>query len=62
MKITGTLVRLGIVSLVLLLFTVMIVVVIAATVGLARGEAASMSAGAGRDVKYKARPKAASQA
>ncbi|HEX5253240.1 MAG TPA: DMT family transporter [Mycobacterium sp.] len=38
------------------------VVVIVATVGLARGEAASMSAGAGRDVKSSARPKAASQA
>ncbi|OBH61524.1 DMT family transporter [Mycobacterium sp. E2479] len=38
------------------------VVVIIATVGLARGEAASMSAGAGRDVKSSARPKAATQA
>ncbi|GFG97329.1 DMT family transporter [Mycobacterium timonense] len=37
------------------------VVVIVATVGLARGEAASMSAGAGRDVKSTDRPKAASQ-
>jgi len=37
-------------------------VVIIATVGLARGEAASMSAGAGRDLKSSARPKAASQA
>lgn len=39
-----------------------LVVVIVATIGLARGEAASMSAGAGRDVKASARPKAASQA
>jgi hypothetical protein len=39
-----------------------LVVVIAATVGLARGEAASMSAGAGRDVKSNARPTAATQA
>lgn len=38
------------------------VVVIVATVGLARGEAASMSAGAGRDVRPTDRPKAASQA
>jgi hypothetical protein len=38
------------------------VVVIAATIGLARGEAATMSAGAGRDVKVTDRPKAASQA
>jgi hypothetical protein len=38
------------------------VVVIIATVGLARGEAASMSAGAGRDLKSSARSKAASQA
>ncbi|OBB92103.1 DMT family transporter [Mycobacterium sp. 852002-40037_SCH5390672] len=38
------------------------VVVIVATVGLARGEAASMSAGAGRDVKSSARAEAASQA
>jgi drug/metabolite transporter (DMT)-like permease len=38
------------------------VVVIAATVGLARGEAATMAAGAGRDVKMTDRPKAASQA
>lgn len=37
------------------------VVVIVATVGLARGEAATMSAGAGRDVKPTDRPKAASQ-
>ncbi len=37
-------------------------VVIIATVGLARGEAASMSAGAGRDLKSSARPKAASEA
>jgi hypothetical protein len=36
--------------------------VIAATVGLARGEAATMSAGAGRDVKIADQPKAASQA
>ncbi|WP_406816721.1 DMT family transporter [Mycobacterium sp. M23085] len=41
---------------------VTLVVVIVATVGLARGEAASMSAGAGRDVKSGARPKAATQA
>ncbi|GAB1816266.1 DMT family transporter [Mycobacterium sp. MUNTM1] len=41
---------------------VTLVVVIIATVGLARGEAASMSAGAGRDLKASARPKAASQA
>lgn len=39
-----------------------LVVVIAATVGLARGEAASMSAGAGRDLKSSARPTAASPA
>ncbi|OBH41780.1 DMT family transporter [Mycobacterium mantenii] len=39
-----------------------LVVVIVATVGLARGEAASMSAGAGRDVKARARQEAASQA
>lgn len=39
-----------------------LVVVIVATVGLARGEAASMSAGAGRDVKSSARPAAATQA
>jgi nitrate reductase NapE component len=38
------------------------VLVFVATVGLARGEAASMSAGAGRDVKSSARPKAATQA
>ena len=38
------------------------VVVIIATVGLARGEAASMSAGAGRDLKSSARARAASQA
>lgn len=38
------------------------VVVMVATVGLARGEAASMSAGAGRDVKSSARPTAATQA
>lgn len=37
------------------------VVVIAATVGLARGEAASISAGAGRDAKVGDQPKAASQ-
>jgi len=37
-------------------------VVIAATVGLARGEAATMAAGAGRDVKVTDRPKAASRA
>lgn len=41
---------------------VTLVVVIVATIGLARGEAASMSAGAGRDVKATARPTAASQA
>lgn len=41
---------------------VTLVVVIVATVGLARGEAASMSAGAGRDVKARARQEAASQA
>lgn len=39
-----------------------LVVVIVATVGLARGEAASMSAGAGRDVKSSARPAATTQA
>ncbi|OBH51702.1 hypothetical protein A5685_16185 [Mycobacterium colombiense] len=39
-----------------------LVVVIVATIGLARGEAASMSAGAGRDVTASARAKAASQA
>lgn len=39
-----------------------LVVVIVATVGLARGEAASMSAGAGRDVKSSSRPAAATQA
>ncbi|OBH68220.1 hypothetical protein A5684_01390 [Mycobacterium intracellulare] len=38
------------------------VVVIVATVGLARGEAATMSAGAGRDVKPNERPTAATQA
>jgi drug/metabolite transporter (DMT)-like permease len=38
------------------------VVVIVATVGLARGEAATMSAGSGRDLKSTDRPKAASQA
>ncbi len=38
------------------------VLVIAATVGLARGEAATMAAGAGRDVKLTDLPKAASQA
>lgn len=38
------------------------VVVIVATVGLARGEAATVSAGAGRDVKSNERPTAASQA
>ncbi len=37
------------------------VVVIVATVGLARGEAATMSAGAGRDVKTTDRPKAPTQ-
>ncbi|HTY32900.1 DMT family transporter [Mycobacterium sp.] len=36
--------------------------VIVATVGLARGEAATMAAGAGRDVKIADQPKAASQA
>lgn len=41
---------------------VTLVVVIAATIGLARGEAASMSAGAGRDLKASDRPKAATQA
>jgi hypothetical protein len=35
--------------------------VIVATVGLARGEAATMAAGAGRDVKITDRPKAPSQ-
>ncbi|AGP65546.1 DMT family transporter [Mycobacterium intracellulare] len=38
------------------------VVVIVATVGLARGEAATVSAGAGRDVKSNERPTAATQA
>lgn len=38
------------------------IVVIGATVGLARGEAATMSAGAGRDVKSNDQPKVASQA
>lgn len=38
------------------------VVVIVATVGLARGEAATVSAGAGRDVKPNERPTAATQA
>ncbi|BBX62210.1 hypothetical protein MSAS_13840 [Mycobacterium saskatchewanense] len=38
------------------------VVVIVATVGLARGEAATMAAGAGRDVRIDELPKAASQA
>jgi hypothetical protein len=37
------------------------VVVIVATVGLARGEAATMAAGAGRDVKVTDGPKAPSQ-
>jgi hypothetical protein len=37
-------------------------VMIAATVGLARGEAATMAAGAGRDLKLAIQPKAASQA
>jgi len=37
------------------------VVVIVATVGLARGEAASMAAGAGRDVRITDQPKAPSQ-
>jgi hypothetical protein len=37
------------------------VVVIVATVGLARGEAATMAAGAGRDVKITDRPDAPSQ-
>jgi hypothetical protein len=36
-------------------------VVIGATVGLARGEAASMAAGAGRDVKITDQPNAPSQ-
>ncbi len=36
--------------------------VIAATVGLARGEAATMAAGAGRDLKIADQPKEASQA
>jgi hypothetical protein len=38
-----------------------VVVVIVATVGLARGEAATMAAGAGRDVKITDRPEARSQ-
>jgi hypothetical protein len=38
-----------------------VVVVIFATVGLARGEAATMAAGAGRDVKITHQPKAPSQ-
>ena len=37
------------------------VAVIVATVALARGEAATMAAGAGRDVKITDQPKAASQ-
>lgn len=45
-----------------LLLGVAAAAVIAATVGLARGEAATMAAGAGRDVKIPALPKAASQA
>ncbi|OBI22324.1 hypothetical protein A5712_12880 [Mycobacterium sp. E2327] len=45
-----------------LLLAVAAVVVIVATIGLARGEAATMAAGAGRDVKLTDRPKAASQA
>ncbi|OBI91845.1 DMT family transporter [Mycobacterium sp. 1245805.9] len=44
------------------LLAVAAVAVIVATIGLARGEAATMSAGAGRDVKVTDRPKAASQA
>ncbi|ORW93872.1 hypothetical protein AWB92_12050 [Mycobacterium sp. IEC1808] len=44
------------------LLAVAAVVVIVATIGLARGEAATMAAGAGRDVKLTDRPKAASQA
>ena len=38
------------------------VLVIVATVGLARGEAATMAAGAGRDVRISDRPEAASRA
>jgi drug/metabolite transporter (DMT)-like permease len=45
-----------------LLLVVAAVVVIVATIGLARGEAATMAAGAGRDVNVTDRPKAASQA
>ena len=44
-----------------LLLAVAAVAVIVATVGLARGEAATMSAGAGRDVKITDQPKAPSQ-
>jgi drug/metabolite transporter (DMT)-like permease len=44
-----------------LLLAVAAVAVIVATVGLARGEAATMSAGAGRDVKITEQPKAPSQ-
>ena len=44
------------------LLVVSAVVVIVATIGLARGEAATMAAGAGRDVKVIDRPKAAFQA
>jgi len=44
-----------------LLLVVAAVVVIVATVGLARGEAASMAAGAGRDVKITEQPKTPSQ-
>jgi hypothetical protein len=45
-----------------LLLAVAAVVVIVATIGLARGEAATMAAGAGRDLKVTDRPKAVSQA
>ena len=45
-----------------LLLAVAAAAVIAATVGLARGEAATMAAGAGRDIKIPSQPKAASQA
>lgn len=44
-----------------LVLVVAAVLVIVATVGLARGEAATMSAGAGRDVKIDDQPKAPSQ-
>ncbi len=45
-----------------LLLAVAAAAVIAATVGLARGEAATMAAGAGRDLRIADQPKAASQA